>query len=68
MLLTNFIIPSSFKEIILNDSFFFVGEDNDFHKMTSTNATLKITVNKKCNGFQATQLIKSENKVFAMQE
>ena len=36
--------------------------------MTPTNATLKITVNKKINGFQAMQSIKSENEVFAVQD
>ena len=56
MLLTNFIsIPSSFNKTIFNDSFFFVGEDHDFRKMTPTNATMKITMNKKFKGFQAMQ-------------
>ena len=50
MLLTNLLnISSSFKKITFNDSFFFVGEDHEFRKMTPTNATLKITVNKQCN-------------------
>ena len=47
MLLANFISMSSFKEIIFNDNFFFIGEGHDFHKMTPTNVSLKITVNKK---------------------
>ena len=57
-----------FQENLFNDSFFFVGEDHDYRKMTPTNATLKITVNKKLNGFQAMQWIKSENEVVAVQD
>ena len=54
MILTDFIsVTFSFKKIIFNDSFFFVGEDHDFHKMAPTNVTPKITVNKKLIGFQA---------------
>ena len=68
MLVTNFIsIPSSFKKIIFNDSFIFLGEEHDFRKMASTNVTLKITVNKKLNSFQAMQWIKSENEVVPVQ-
>ena len=55
-------IPSSFKKIIFNDSFLFAG-DQDFCKMTPTNATLKITVNKKLNNFQAMQSIKLEEQI-----
>ena len=51
MLLTDFVsIPSSFKKIIFNDRD--DGEDHDFRKITPTNATLKITVNEKLNGFK----------------
>ena len=69
MFLTNFIsILSSFKKTIFDDSFLFVEEDHNFHKTTLTNATLKITVNKKLYGFQAMQWIKSENEVIAVED
>ena len=69
MLLTTFIsILFSFKKIIFNDSFAFVGEDHDFCKMKPTNAILKMVVNKKLNGFQAMQWIKSKNEVVAEQD
>ena len=56
------------KKIIFNDSFFFVGEDYYFGKITPTNSTLKITVNVKIDSFQTMQLIISEKEVVAVQD
>ena len=68
MLLTEFkSIGSSFKKIVVHDSFFNLVYDHDFRKMTPTYAMLKIIVNEKLNCFQAMQRIKSENGVAAVQ-